>query len=80
VASGVQISTLSVSTPDGRVLTIDRADVLDGFPVLVQAGSPGSRRMLPLAIAQYPAQVQQDHGSIHDGQLAEACDWLRRQI
>lgn len=101
VASGVQISTCAVGTPDGRVLTVDRADVPGGFPVLVHAGSPGSRRMLPLAVegaaerglrmisydrpgripgveAQFRAD--DDHGSTHDGHLAEACDWLRRQI
>lgn len=47
----MQLSTWTVSTGDGRVLTVDSADVPGGFPVLVHAGAPGSRRMLPQAVA-----------------------------
>jgi len=46
----VHLSTGTVTTADGRVLTVDSADVPGGFPVLVHAGTPGSRRMMPLAI------------------------------
>jgi pimeloyl-ACP methyl ester carboxylesterase len=51
VAIDVQLSTCTVRTPDGRVLTVDSAEVPGGYPVLVHAGTPGSRRMLPLAVA-----------------------------
>jgi pimeloyl-ACP methyl ester carboxylesterase len=51
VATDVQLSTSTVRTADGRVLTVDSADVPGGFPVLVHAGSPGSRRMMPLAVS-----------------------------
>jgi pimeloyl-ACP methyl ester carboxylesterase len=54
---------------DGRDLVVDYADLPGGFPVLVHAGSPGSRRMLPsaddaepcmLELAQHLALVEQD--------------------
>lgn len=39
-----------VTTADGRPLRVDHADLPGGFPVLVHAGSPGSRRMLGAAV------------------------------
>jgi pimeloyl-ACP methyl ester carboxylesterase len=51
MATDVQISTCTARTGDGRVVTVDSADVPGGFAVLVHAGTPGSRRMMPLAVA-----------------------------
>ncbi|MGB6455087.1 MAG: alpha/beta hydrolase [Streptosporangiaceae bacterium] len=46
----MDIRSCIVSTADGRTLRVDHADVPAGFPVLVHAGSPGSRRMLGSAV------------------------------
>lgn len=46
----MDIRSRIVRTADGRDLVVDYADLPGGFPVLVHAGSPGSRRMLPSAV------------------------------
>jgi pimeloyl-ACP methyl ester carboxylesterase len=52
----VDIKSCIVTTAGGQ-LSVDYADLPDGFPVLVHPGSPGSRRMIPsvvqLAASQY---------------------------
>jgi pimeloyl-ACP methyl ester carboxylesterase len=46
----VQITTQVVPGPGGRQIRVGAADFPGGFPVLVQAGSPGSRRMYGPAV------------------------------
>jgi pimeloyl-ACP methyl ester carboxylesterase len=46
----MDIRSCMVTTADGRSLRVDHADLPGGFPVLVHAGSPGSRRMLGSAV------------------------------
>lgn len=46
----MDIRSCVATTVDGRSLRVDHADLPDGFPVLVHAGSPGSRRMLGSAV------------------------------
>ena len=46
----VDIRTSTARTADGRDLAVSYAEVPGGYPVLVHAGSPGSRRMLPSAV------------------------------
>jgi pimeloyl-ACP methyl ester carboxylesterase len=46
----VDIRSRIVRTTDGRELAVAYADLPGGFPVLVHAPSPGSRRMLPSAV------------------------------
>jgi pimeloyl-ACP methyl ester carboxylesterase len=57
----VDIRSCIARTADGAALRVDHADLDDGFPVLVHAGSPGSRRMIPsvveLAASAYGLQL-----------------------
>lgn len=46
----MDIRSCLATTADGRTLRVDYADLAGGFPVLVHAGSPGSRRMLGSAV------------------------------
>ncbi len=46
----MDIRSCVARTQDGRTLRVDYADLPGGFPVLVHAGSPGSRRMFGPAV------------------------------
>src|SRR5450432_609522 len=49
---GVEISTQVIPVGGGRSIWVDSADYDEGFPILVQAGSPGSRRLFAPAVEQ----------------------------